>query len=77
MKHVDLRTLCGPVLDQGNPSSSAACAAASVMSGVHRLSKVLNEPGLTWEVRRALLRSYGVNEVVIKALVPKDAPSDY
>ena len=39
--------------------------------------KIVNEPGMTWKVRRALLRAKGLSDADIEALVPappKDMP---
>lgn len=40
--------------------------------------RVMNEPGMTWKVRRALLREkFKVPEDLIKQLVPEDSAADY
>jgi hypothetical protein len=40
--------------------------------------RIVNEPGMTWKVRRALLRDKcKLTEDVIIKLVPEDAPTDY
>ena len=40
--------------------------------------KIVNDPGMTWKVRRALLREkFQLAEDVIQKLVPEDAPGDY
>lgn len=45
--------------------------------------RIVNEPGMTYKVRRALLRAKGLTDVEIDALVPEPPngldwhPSDY
>ena len=36
------------------------------------IHKILNDPGTTWKIRRALLRAIGIDEKSIQELVPKD-----
>jgi hypothetical protein len=45
--------------------------------------RILNDPGMTWKVRRALLRAKGLPEKQIEILIPEPPqgmdwhPSDY
>jgi hypothetical protein len=45
--------------------------------------RIVNEPGMTWKVRRALLQAKGLSQVEIEILIPEPPqgmdwhPSDY
>jgi len=53
------------------------------MEFVVEVMDILNEPGMTWKVRRALLRAKGLDDKMINLLVPEPPkgmdwhPSDY
>lgn len=48
-----------------------------------KITEIINEPGITWKVRQALLRSLDIQESLIFQLVPEPSdgldhhPSDY
>ena len=50
---------------------------------LEQVLRIVNEPGMTWKVRRALLRQLSLDEETIKQLVPEPPegmdfwPGDY
>lgn len=41
------------------------------------ITRIVNEPGMTWKNRRALLWHIGVSDELARELVKEDDPADY
>lgn len=44
---------------------------------LENINAIINDPGLTRKVRRALLKDMGLNEGLVDKLVPNDELADY
>lgn len=63
--------ICGLYeLNDGSEETLWTCE-CDVDEDLQEITRIVNEPGMTWKVRRALLRAKGVAEETIIDLVPE------